>query len=371
MNANSSSGEGSMQGVATHGGSYVQYNVLGNLFEVSSKYVPPIQPIGRGAYGIVCCARNSETNEEVAIKKIGNAFDNRIDAKRTLREIKLLRHLDHDNIIQIKDIIRPPQRENFNDVYIVYELMDTDLHQIIRSNQCLTDDHCQYFMYQLLRGLKYIHSANILHRDLKPSNLLLNANCDLKICDFGLARTTSETDFMTEYVVTRWYRAPELLLNCSEYTAAIDIWSVGCIFMEIMKREPLFPGKDYVQQLRLITELLGSPEDSDLGFLRSDNARRYVRQLPHFPKQPFSEKFPDLSPEAIDLVEKMLVFDPCKRISVEEALRHPFLSSLHEINEEPICSSPFNFDFEQASFTEEDIKELIYRESLSFNPDMK
>lgn len=114
----------------------------------------------------------------------------------------------------------------------------------------------QYFLYQLLRGLKYVHSANVLHRDLKPSNLLLNSNCDLKVGDFGLARTTSETDFMTEYVVTRWYRAPELLLNCSEYTAAIDIWSVGCILGEIMTREPLFPGKDYVHQLRLITEVL-------------------------------------------------------------------------------------------------------------------
>lgn len=113
----------------------------------------------------------------------------------------------------------------------------------------------QYFLYQLLRGLKYVHSANVLHRDLKPSNLFLNANCDLKIGDFGLARTTSETDFMTEYVVTRWYRAPELLLNCSEYTAAIDIWSVGCILGEIATSEPLFPGKDYVQQLRLITEV--------------------------------------------------------------------------------------------------------------------
>ena len=113
----------------------------------------------------------------------------------------------------------------------------------------------QYFLYQLLRGLKYVHSANVLHRDLKPSNLLLNANCDLKIGDFGLARTTSETDFMTEYVVTRWYRAPELLLNCSEYTAAIDVWSVGCILGEIVTREPLFPGKDYVHQLRLITEV--------------------------------------------------------------------------------------------------------------------
>ena len=110
-------------------------------------------------------------------------------------------------------------------------------------------------MYQLLRGLKYIHSANVLHRDLKPSNLFVNANCDLKIGDFGLARTTSETDFMTEYVVTRWYRAPELLLNCSEYSGAIDIWSVGCIFGEIMHRQPLFPGRDYVHQLKLITEV--------------------------------------------------------------------------------------------------------------------
>ncbi|KAL4334746.1 hypothetical protein GQ457_07G034080 [Hibiscus cannabinus] len=358
-----------LRGTPAYNGRYVRYNILGNIFEVPSKYVPPIQPVGRGAYGIVCCAKNSETNEEVAIKKIGNAFDNRIDAKRTLREIKLLRHMDHDNIIKIKDIIPPPEKDKFNDVYIAYELMDTDLHQIIRSSQALTGDHCQYFLYQLLRGLKYIHSANVLHRDLKPSNLLLDANCDLKICDFGLARTTSETDFMTEYVVTRWYRAPELLLNCSEYTAAIDIWSVGCILMEIIRREPLFAGKDYVQQLGLITQLLGSPEDSDLGFLRSDNARKYVKQLPRFPKQPFAKKFPDVSPVAIDLAEKMLVFDPSKRITVEEALNHPYLSSLHEINEEPTCPSPFIFDFEQMTLNEEDIKELIWRESLNFNQD--
>ncbi|KAA3469362.1 Mitogen-activated protein kinase 4 [Gossypium australe] len=381
------SGDQSIKGIPTHGGRYVQYNVYGNLFEVPSKYVPPLRPIGRGAYGIVCAAVNSETQEEVAIKKIGNAFDNRIDAKRTLREIKLLRHMDHENVVAIKDIIRPPQWENFNDVYLVYELMDTDLHQIIRSNQPLTDDHCrlgtwydscfcagtivdyavlllQYFLYQILRGLKYVHSANVLHRDLKPSNLFLNANCDLKIGDFGLARTTSETDFMTEYVVTRWYRAPELLLNCSEYTAAIDIWSVGCILGEIMSREPLFPGKDYVHQLRLITELIGSPDDSSLGFLRSDNARRYVRQLPQYPRQNFSSRFPNMSPGAIDLLEKMLIFDPHRRITVDEALCHPYLAPLHDINEEPVCPRPFSFDFEQPSFTEENIKELIYRESF-------
>ncbi|XP_010544396.1 PREDICTED: mitogen-activated protein kinase 4-like [Tarenaya hassleriana] len=362
------SGDQSIKGVPTHGGCYVQYNVYGNLFEVSRKYVPPLRPIGRGAYGIVCAALNSENGEEVAIKKIGNAFDNIIDAKRTLREIKLLRHMDHENVIAIKDIIRPPQRENFNDVYIVSELMDTDLHQIIRSNQPLTDDHCRFFLYQLLRGLKYVHSANVLHRDLKPSNLLLNANCDLKIGDFGLARTKSETDFMTEYVVTRWYRAPELLLNCSEYTAAIDIWSVGCILGEIMTREPLFPGKDYVHQLRLITELIGSPDETSLGFLRSDNARRYVRQLPQYPRQNFAARFPSMSPGAVDLLEKMLVFDPSRRITVDEALCHQYLGPLHDINEEPVCGRPFSFDFEQPSLTEENIKELIYRESVKFNP---
>lgn len=361
--------ESQIRGVPTHGGHYTLYNILGNLFEVTSKYVPPIRPIGRGAYGIVCSAINSETGEEVAIKKIGNAFDNRIDAKRTLREIKLLRHMDHENIIIIKDIIRPPRRDQFNDVYIVYELMDTDLHQIIRSNQPLTDDHCQYFLYQLLRGLKYIHSANILHRDLKPSNLLLNANCDLKIIDFGLARTTSETDFMTEYVVTRWYRAPELLLNCSEYTAAIDVWSVGCIFMEILIREPLFPGRDYVQQLNLITQLIGSPNDGDLGFLRNDNARRYIRQLPRYDRQPLAQRYPHINASAIDLIDKMLVFDPAARISVEQALNHPYLASLHDINDEPVCLQRFNFDFEQSSFSEEHIKELIWAEALSFNAD--
>lgn len=117
----------------------------------------------------------------------------------------------------------------------------------------------QYFLYQILRGLKYIHSANVLHRDLKPGNLFINANCELKIGDFGLARTSSnsEVEFnMTEYVVTRWYRAPELLLNSADYTAAIDVWSVGCIFMELFIYEPLFPGKDYMHQLRTITKVI-------------------------------------------------------------------------------------------------------------------
>ena len=134
-------------------------------------------------------------------------------------------------------------------------------------------------------GLKYIHSADVLHRDLKPGNLLLNANCDLKICDFGLARTAlvdaEASEFMTEYVVTRWYRAPELLLSCAEYTSAIDVWSVGCIFAELLGRKTLFPGKDYVHQLNLIMRVIGTPQNpSELDFINNEKAKRYIKSLP-------------------------------------------------------------------------------------------
>lgn len=360
---------GDFPSVRTHGDQYIQYNVFGNLFEITSKYRSPIMPIGRGAYGIVCSVLNSETNEMVAMKKIANAFDNHMDAKRTLREIKLLRHLHHENVTAIRDVIPPPLRREFTDVYIATELMDTDLHQIIRSNQILSEEHSQYFLYQILRGLKYIHSANVIHRDLKPSNLLLNANCDLKICDFGLARPTAENEFMTEYVVTRWYRAPELLLNSSDYTAAIDVWSVGCIFMELMNRKPLFAGKDHVHQMRLLIELLGTPTESDLGFVRSEDAKRYIRQLPSYPRQPLARVFPHVHPLAIDLVEKMLTFDPTRRISVEDALAHPYFARLHDEADEPVCLEPFSFEFEQQALGEEQIKDMIYKEAIALNPE--
>ncbi|CAH8342111.1 unnamed protein product [Eruca vesicaria subsp. sativa] len=345
---------------------YVQYNISGNIFEVPAKYKPPIMTLGRGGDGLVCSAVNSETNETVAIKKIMHACENRIHAKRTLREIKLLRHLKHENIVEIKDIIVPPQRYAFEDVYITYEMMDSDLHKVITSNEKLTKDHYQYFLYQILRGLKYIHSANVLHRDLKPSNLLVNVNCELKICDFGLARAASETHAMTAYVATRWYRAPELLLNSSAYTKAIDMWSVGCIFFELVTGRPLFPGRDHDHQLRLILEMIGSPTEYDIGSL-NDNAKKYLRQLPWFDGQSFYNKLPNVPYSAIDLMEKMLKFDPRQRISVEDALAHPYLETLHDITDEPICKTPFSIDLEEHPLTLEQIKELIYLEALAFN----
>nr|ABB51133.1 mitogen-activated protein kinase 2 [Rheum australe] len=355
--------------VSTYGGQFIQYNIFGNMFEVTAKYRPPILPIGRGAYGIVCSVLNTETNEMMAMKKIANAFDNYMDAKRTLREIKLLRHFDHENIIGLRDVIPPPLRREFTDVYIATELIDTDLHQIIRSNQSLSEEPSQYFLYQKLRGLKYIHSAHAIHRDLKPSNLLINSNCDLKICDFGLARPTFENEHMTEYVVTRWYRAPELLLNSSDYTSAIDVWSVGCIYMELMNRKPLFPGRDHVPQMRLVTELLGSPLESDLNFSEGGCGEIFSPNAPTT-SSAVARVFPHINPMAIDFIERMLTFDPTRRITVEESLAHPYLARLHDAEDEPICPETFSFEFERHTMGEEEMKEMIYQESIALNPEL-
>ncbi|KAJ9518933.1 hypothetical protein QJQ45_026224 [Haematococcus lacustris] len=343
------------------------YSIWRSTFEIDERYVP-IKAIGKGAYGVVCSAKFTPTGEKVAIKKIGNAFENLTDARRTLREIKLLRHLKHDNIIAVKDIMKPVSRDKFNDVYLVYELMDTDLHQIIRSQQTLTNEHFQYFIWQILRGLKFVHSANVLHRDLKPSNLLLNASCDLKICDFGLARTSSEKNFMTEYVVTRWYRAPELLLSCEHYTAAIDMWSAGCILAELLGRRPLFPGKDYVDQLKQIIKMLGAPSDEDLTFISSVKARAYIKALPASERVNFAKKFPEADPLAIDLMEKMLEFDPRKRIDVCAALKHPWLAQLHDELAETSAPRSFEFDFEEAQLTEAAVRELVWEETRYYHP---
>ncbi|KJE91444.1 extracellular signal-regulated protein kinase [Capsaspora owczarzaki ATCC 30864] len=345
--------------------------VCGTRFDCPAKY-SLIKPIG-GAYGVVCSAQNNLLGRRVAIKKIIKAFEHLTDSKRTLREIKLLRHFHHENVLSIEDMLQPTSYEQFDDVYLVSELLDTDLHQIIGSPQQLTDDHCQYFLYQILRGLKYIHSAGVLHRDLKPSNLLLNGNCDLKICDFGLARVAQAGDasaagFMTEYVATRWYRAPEIMLSWREYTKAIDMWSVGCIFAELLGRRPLFPGKDFLHQLSLITDVLGSPSNDDIAGISNDKARRFVRQLPAKPRIPFQTIYPNANPIALDLLQRFLMFNPDNRISVEEALAHPYLAPLHDPADEPTCHSTFNFDFENRPLTKEIIKELTFQEMLAFHP---
>ncbi|KAH9815592.1 kinase-like domain-containing protein [Melampsora americana] len=311
------------------------FPVLNDQFLVDEDY-EFIKELGQGAYGVVCAAKSQRTGESVAIKKVTKIFTKKILTKRALRELKLLHHFrGHKNITCLydMDIISP---DAFTEVYLYEELMEADLHAIIRSGQPLSDAHFQSFIYQTLCGLKYIHSASVLHRDLKPGNLLVNADCELKICDFGLARgfetdpalaQASNQGFMTEYVATRWYRAPEIMLSFQNYTTA---------------SKPIFKGRDYVDQLNQILHYLGTPSEQTLRRVGSPRAQDYIRSLPHKPG-----------------------FDPSERITCNEALRHPYLAVWHDPADEIDCKEKFDFGFEAEDSTE-GMKRLIVEEVTSF-----
>ncbi|KAL6561695.1 Mitogen-activated protein kinase 19 [Orobanche minor] len=316
-----------------------------------------LEIIGKGSYGVVCAAIDTHTGERVAIKKITDIFEHISDAIRILREIKLLRLLRHPDIVEIKRIMMPPSRRDYRDIYVVFELMESDLHQVIKANDDLTHEHHRFFLYQMLRALKYMHTANVYHRDLKPKNILANANCKLKICDFGLARVafsdTPTTIFWT-------------------YTPAIDIWSVGCIFAEVLSGKPLFPGKSVVHQLDLITDLLGTPSTDTISGVRNEKARKYLMDMRKKRAVPFSEKFFNVDPSALKLLQRLLAFDPKDRPSAEEALADPYFKGLSKIEREPSCQqiSKLEFEFERRRVTKEDIRELIFREILEYHPQL-
>ncbi|KAK2431574.1 mitogen-activated protein kinase [Trifolium repens] len=333
--------------------------------------------IGKGSYGVVCSAVDTHTGEKVAIKKVHGIFEHISDAARILREIKLLRLLRHPDIVEIKHIMLPPSSREFKDIYVVFELLESDLHQVIKANADLTKEHYQFFLYQLLRALKYIHTANVYHRDLKPKNILANANCKLKICDFGLARVafsdTPTTVFWTDYVATRWYRAPELCGSFySKYTPAIDIWSIGCIFAEVLIGKPLFPGKSVVHQLDLITDLLGTPSMDTISRVRNDKARRYLTSMRKKQPIPFAQKFPNADPLSLRLLERLLAFDPKDRPTAEEALADPYFKGLAKIEREPSCEpiTQMEFEFEKRRVTKGEIRDLIFHEILEYHPQL-
>ncbi|KAF8022571.1 hypothetical protein BT93_F0167 [Corymbia citriodora subsp. variegata] len=333
--------------------------------------------IGKGSYGVVGSAIDTHTGERVAIKKINDVFEHVSDATRILREIKLLRLLRHPDVVEIKHIMLPPSRREFRDIYVIFELMESDLHQVIKANDDLTAEHYQFFLYQLLRSLKYIHAANVFHRDLKPKNILANADCKLKICDFGLARVSfndaPSAIFWTDYVATRWYRAPELCGSFfSKYTPAIDIWSIGCIFAEMLTGKPLFPGKNVVHQLDLMTDLLGTPPPEAIARIRNEKARRYLSNMRKKQPVPFKQKFPNADPLALRLLERLLAFDPKDRPTAEEALADPYFHGLANLEREPSAQpiSKLEFEFERRKLIKDDVRELIYREILEYHPQM-
>ncbi|PAV83701.1 hypothetical protein WR25_26620 [Diploscapter pachys] len=318
---------------------------------VVPNYYQNLTPIGTGAYGSVCAAECTETGQKVAIKKFNRPFQSIIHARRTYRELRLLRCMKHENVIEMLDVFTPdPSPVEMADVYFVTMLMGADLSNILKI-QRLNEDHIQFLVYQILRGLKYIHSAAIIHRDLKPSNIAVNEDCELKILDFGLARQTDSE--MTGYVATRWYRAPEIMLNWMHYTQTVDIWSVGCILAELITGKCLFPGSDHIDQLTRIMNIVGTPNNEFLSKIQSEEARNYIRNLPQMPRRDFRRLFVNASPAAIDLLEKMLQLDPDYRPTAAPAMEHEFLAAYHDETDEPVAGNlELNEDVETDSLDE-------------------
>ncbi|XP_070995970.1 mitogen-activated protein kinase 15-like [Oncorhynchus clarkii lewisi] len=296
--------------------------------------------LGKGAYGIVWKAVDRQTGEVVAVKKIFDAFRNRTDAQRTFREIMFLQEFgDHANIIKLLNVIRA---QNDNDIYLVFEYMDTDLHAVIKKGNLLKDIHKRYVMHQLLKATKYLHSGNVIHRDQKPSNILLDTDCFVKLCDFGLARSLYQIQedagnpALTEYVATRWYRPPEILLGSSRYTKGVDMWSIGCILGEMLLGKPLFPGTSTINQIEKIMSAIPYPSPEDVLSIRSEYGASVIQRMLLRPQVPLEDLLqPSVPPDALDLVCRLLVFNPDKRLTAEQALQHLYVSRFHNPDKEP------------------------------------
>ena len=329
------------------------------------------QKLGKGAYGIVWKAYDKKTKETVALKKIFDAFQNATDAQRTYREVVFLSQMgNHENIVMLHHVFRA---DNDRDLYLVFEYMETDLHAVIRAN-ILEDIHKQYIMYQSFKALMYMHSAQLVHRDMKPSNLLLNSECLMKVADFGLARSlrdpersTSPDDpaeHMTDYVATRWYRAPEIITGWSHYGKAVDMWAVGCVLAELLGRKPIFPGSNSQHQLELICQCLGKPSAATIAKIQSMEIQDFVREIPDVPRVQLRDLYPHAKEDACRLLDALMRFDPDYRCTVVQALEHEYLSQLHYPDDEPSGPEidPAGFDFERASHTGEELKKEILHE---------
>jgi len=327
-----------------------------------------LKPIGAGAQGLVLGVYDRVTRQNVAIKKLTRPFSNVTHAKRAYREFVILNLVNHRNIIRLLNAYTPQRTlEEFSDIYLVMEYMDANLCQVIQME--LDHERMSFLLYQMLCGINHLHRAGIIHRDLKPSNIVVNFRCQLKILDFGLART-GENAMMTPYVVTRYYRAPEVILGIG-YNTNVDVWSIGCIFAELIKGRVLFPGTDHIDQWTRIIEVVGSP-NPDFTQRLQPTVRTYVENRPHHTARSWDALFPNnifppvveprLTAEcARDLISKMLVIDPNHRISVNDALKHPYVHLWYDPNEvDAPAPQVYDNSVEVTEHSVEEWKRLIF-----------
>ncbi|XP_074058806.1 mitogen-activated protein kinase 4 [Macrotis lagotis] len=320
-------------------------------YDLGGRFVD-FRPLGFGVNGLVLSATDNQTCRKVAVKKI--AMSDAQSMKHALREIKIIRRLDHDNIVKVYEVLGPKGADlqgelfKFNMAYIVQEYMETDLARLLEQGT-LAEEHAKLFMYQLLRGLKYIHSANVLHRDLKPANIFISTeDLVLKIGDFGLARIVdqhySHKGYLSEGLVTKWYRSPRLLLSPNNYTKAIDMWAAGCILAEMLTGKMLFAGGHELEQMQLILETIP--------VIREEDKDELLRVMPSFinstweVKKPLRTLLPEVNSEAVDFLEKILTFNPMDRLTAEMGLQHPYMSPYSCPEDEPTSQQPFRIEDE-------------------------
>ncbi|CAG0879985.1 unnamed protein product, partial [Cyprideis torosa] len=302
--------------------------------------------LGKGAYGVVYRALDHLTGNVVAVKKIYDAFRNGTDAQRTLREISFLCIFSgHPNIVHL---INVHEAANPRDLYLIFEYVSYDLDSLIKRRKFKLREK-QFILYQIFNGIAFMHSAGVMHRDLKPSNILVDDAFEVKLCDLGLARAVSDRiragcetpqgQGLTDYVATRWYRAPEILLGSNRYTKSVDMWSIGCILAEMLTQEPMFQGRTAFHQLDLILSIVPHPTREDLRHLEShlrinaiENTMGRVR------RRTWAEVIPDSTPEEREMLSCLLQFSYRKRLTAVEALQHPYLGPFRNSHEIQLLS---------------------------------
>uniref|UniRef100_A0A7E4W6Q9 Stress-activated protein kinase JNK n=1 Tax=Panagrellus redivivus TaxID=6233 RepID=A0A7E4W6Q9_PANRE len=350
-------------------GRFYEAEMKDTKFQILRRYDPQtIRDVGSGAQGAVMSAIDTVTGQRVAIKKLTRPFSNLMHAKRAYREFVIMNLVNHRNIIRLLNAYTPQRNlTDFADVYLVMEHMDANLCQVIKME--LDHERMSFLLYQMLCGIHHLHRADIIHRDLKPSNIVVNSRCQLKILDFGLARS-GENAMMTPYVVTRYYRAPEVILGIG-YSNNVDVWSIGCIFAELILARVLFPGTDHIDQWTKIIEIVGTP-NKDFTSRLQPHVKTYVENRPPCAARPWDVLFPNASfpPNmerglnaecARDLISQMLIIDPNNRINVSNALRHPYVNLWYDASEvEAPPPAQYDSTVETADNNVDDWRRLIY-----------